>query len=100
MDRRRRKNSKYFLNLEKKNYTNKLITQWEVNGKIRKEQTNIANAQHTFYKELYSEQINDKSPEYDNSLKHFLENSNMKNTTPDEANFCEQPITEKEILSS
>ncbi len=24
----------------------------------------------------------------------------MKNLTPDEANFCEQPITEKDILSS
>ncbi len=24
----------------------------------------------------------------------------MKKLTPDEANFCEQPITEKEILSS
>ncbi len=44
------KNSKYFLNLEKKNYTNKLITQLEANSKIIKEQSTIANAQHTFYK--------------------------------------------------
>ncbi len=94
------KNSKYFLNLKKKNYTNRLITQLEVNGKILKEQTNIANAQHIFYKEQYSQQINDKNPEYDKSLKQFLENSNTKKLTPDEANFCEQPITEKEILSS
>ncbi len=56
-----KKNQTYFLNLEKKNYSNKLITQLEANGKIIKEQSTIANAQHTFYKELYSEKINVKT---------------------------------------
>ncbi len=33
-------------------------------------------------------------------MKYFLKNSNMKKLTQDEARFCEQPITENEILNS
>ncbi len=33
-------------------------------------------------------------------MKYFLKNSNMKKLTQDEARFCEQPITENEILHS
>ncbi len=41
----REKNTKYFLNLEKLNYCNKLITSLEVDGKVIKEQRNIAETQ-------------------------------------------------------
>ncbi len=34
-------NSKYFLNLEKRNYINKLITTLEIDGEIIKEPTNV-----------------------------------------------------------
>ncbi len=44
--------------------------------------------------------MNVKSPEYDNSMKYFLKNSNMKKVTHDEARLCEQPIAENEILNS
>ncbi len=49
------KNSKFFLSLEKKNYTNKLISQLNVDGKIIKDKINKANAQKHFYQNLYLE---------------------------------------------
>ncbi len=47
------KNSKLFLNLEKKNYCNKLITSLEVYGNLIKDHNNITKAQKHFYQNLY-----------------------------------------------
>ncbi len=85
------KKIKIFLKPRKMNYTYKLITQIEANGKIVKEQSTIANV---------LKKINVKNPEYDNSMNYFFKNSNMKIFTQDEARFCEQSITENEILNS
>ncbi len=46
------KNTMFFLNLEKQNYCNKLITSLEVDGKLIKEQQNIAETQKHFAKSL------------------------------------------------
>ncbi len=49
------KNSKFILNLEKINYCNKLITSLEVDGKIIKDQLNIAKAQKNFFIKTYAQ---------------------------------------------
>ncbi len=46
-------NTKCVLNLENLNYYNKLITSLEVDGKLIKEQQNIAEAQKHFFRNLY-----------------------------------------------
>ncbi len=50
MDRRRRKSTKYFLNLEEKNYLNKLISTLEVDGKQMTDPRIISQTQTSFYK--------------------------------------------------
>ena len=92
------KNSKFFLNLEKKNYCNKLITSLEVDGNIIKDQKNIAQAQKNFYQNLYSEKLNSSDASYNESLNNFLKNNKTRKLTNAEKDSCEQPITEKEIL--
>jgi hypothetical protein len=51
------KNKKFFMNLEKRNYINKRITQLNINGQIINDPLEIAAEQRTFYKNLYSEKI-------------------------------------------
>ena len=48
------KPSKYFLNLEKRNYINKCIPSLTVNGKTTTNSKEILIEQHNFYKDLYS----------------------------------------------
>ncbi len=60
MDGRRRKELKTFPFHEKKNYTNKLISQLNVDGKIIKDKINIANAPKNIYQNLYSDKLNTK----------------------------------------
>ncbi len=94
------KNSKFFLSLEKKNYTNKLISQLNVDGKIIKDKINIANAPKNFYQNLYSEKLNTKDKKYVESLNNFIQNNPMKSLSQEEKETCDQAITEKEILKS
>ena len=49
------KPSKYFLNLESRNYVNKTIPRLDVNGKIIDNQTEILKETQKFYADLYSE---------------------------------------------
>ncbi len=88
------KNTKFVVNLEKQNYCNKLITNLEVDGKLIKEQQNIAEAQKHFFQNLYSEKLNRSNENYKNSLKDFHKLSNS------EKELCDQPLAEKEILNS
>ena len=52
------KPSKYFLNLESRNYVNKTIPRLDVNGKIIDDQTEILRETQKFYADLYSERTN------------------------------------------
>ncbi len=71
-------NSKFFLSLEKTNYSNMLISQLNVNGKVIKDQKNIANAQKNFYQNLYSEKLNSNDISYKDSLDNFINTNPMK----------------------
>ncbi len=97
MDWRWRKNSKHFLNLEKTNYCNKLISSLEVDGKLIKDQNNIAKAEN--YSSKNSEKLNSNDDSYNESLNDFLINNNTKKLTNQEKDTCDQDIAENEILT-
>jgi exonuclease III len=63
------KNSKYFLNLEKYNYTNKTITKLEVNNKTIKDEKLILGEIKSYYEKLYGCNNTDKK-----KLHEVLEN--------------------------
>ncbi len=92
------KNSKFFLSLEKRNYTNQLISQLNVNGKVIKDQKNIYNAQKNIYQNLYSEILNSNDISYKDSLDNFINKNPMKRLSDEEHMLCDRPITENKIL--
>jgi hypothetical protein len=93
------KNSKTF-SLEKNNYINKLITTLNVDGKLIKNSSEISVAQSNFYRNLYSEKLDSIDQEYHNNIETFLTNNNMTKLNENETNYCDQPISESEILNS
>ncbi len=68
---------KKILNLEKQNHCNKIITSLEVDGKLIKEQQNIAEAQKHFFQNHYSEKLNPSNENYKNSPNDCLINNNI-----------------------
>ena len=52
---RRKKNSSYFLQLEKSNYCNKIISQLDIDGTVINNPEEILEAERIFYKKLYSQ---------------------------------------------
>jgi exonuclease III len=93
------KNSKFFLGLEKRNYLNKLITHLEIDGKNVTDINKISDETAKFYKQLYSEKLNNFDSSYQENLDLFLEN-NMPKLNEDQKHFCDKAISESEILKS
>ncbi len=94
------KNSKLFLNLEKRNYENRLISKIKVNNELITDHKEIIKEQRKFYKTLYSEKLDPENETYKNSITTFLDNNNIKTLSNEEKEFCEMPITKSEILKS
>ncbi len=86
--------------MEKINFLNKTITKLEVNGKLITSEKEILEAEANYYQELYSEKLNKYSEKYENSIKIFLENNSTKQISNCDKNFCDQIITENEIIKS
>ena len=93
------KNSKFFLNLEKRNYVNKLITQLQVNDTIITDQKDILTEERNFYKTLYSEKLDPNSESYTTSLQNF-DLQDIRKLDEETKAECEKPVTEKELLCS
>ena len=55
------KPSKYFCNLEKHNFSNKLVSRLNVNGNIIQNQGDIINEVRAYYKKLYSSKLSNVS---------------------------------------
>ena len=86
------KNTKYFLNLEKRNYNNKTISRLQKeNGTIIIEKDNILNYQHDYYKALYTCPTN--FMDVDDSTKP----TNYNNLNIDEKETCDKDITLLEL---
>ncbi len=92
--------SKYFLALEKRNYANKLISTLEIDGKITKNNNEISKAQSNFYKNLYSEKLNQFNESYQNSLDSFLESKNIPKLDEKQKEICHRKIDETKILKN
>ena len=94
------KNSKYFLNLEKRNNVKKHIRKLFVSGAISTDPFEILNAERRFYEKLYSKQNTNVNSEEANS---FLNNPNLLRLSEELSESCEGEITLKEcdtILNS
>jgi len=92
------KNSKFFLNLEKSNYQNKLISQLEINNNLTNDQKTISNELNTFYKNLYSETLNKDNSSYKESCNIFTNIKNSPKLSELQKSYCDNVINENEIL--
>jgi exonuclease III len=91
------KNTKFFLNLEKRNYKNKCITTLlNDNDELIEDSDEILTYEAKFYNKLYS-----LPPEIDETEKVEIKNKFLNANTPQineaEVELCEQDITLKEI---
>ena len=94
------KNSKYFLNLEKRNNIKKHIRKLFVSGAISTDPFEILNAERRFCEKLYSKQNTNVNSEEANS---FLNNPYLLRLSEELSESCEGEITLKEyetILNS
>jgi hypothetical protein len=94
------RNTKFFLSLEKRNYTNKCITQIQSNDKTFTKQKDILNEGKQYFNNLYKETLNENSFSYKNSVDSFLQDNNLKSLSEVDKKMCEQEITDEDILNS
>ncbi len=91
------KNTKYFLNLEKRNAVDKHICQLELDdGTLTSDPKHILEEEKAFYQNLYSEHVTETDSDFTPSSHHFFDN--MKTLTEEEKELCEGPISEKECV--
>ena len=94
------KNSKYFLNLEKRNYNNTCIK--SIINKNNKEINNmndILEEQKMFYKELYTTKINSKDINA-GIINNFILDDNIKTLSDSNKELCDHPITLEECAKA
>ena len=92
------RSSKYFLNLEKRNYENKCITSLiKENGRSIRDPKEILKEQKRFYQFLYSSQnpqVNDPKFEV------FFDNDKVEKLNDEQRNNCEGLLTENECFNA
>ncbi len=95
------RNTSYFLRLEKNNYCNKHITKLNVNDSIITNATDILNEEKQFYENLYSDVLNneDELNINENTLS-FTNNPHVPQLNDEQKQYCEENITESELLVS
>ena len=91
------KSTKYFLSLEKRNYTRKHIRKLCLSGVITKNYKKILDSASEYYKNLYSTKL---KVDQSDSLHHFLGNSNIPRLSQEERLSCEGQITIEECIKA
>jgi hypothetical protein len=94
------KNTKFFLNLEKKNYLNKLISTLDIEGTITSDSKKISEEQTNFYQNLYKEKLSSNTQSYIDSEDIFFNNIDHPVLNLIQHNYCENDLNETEILRS
>jgi exonuclease III len=94
------KNSKYFLNLEKRNSINKTITQLEVNEKMITNPEDILKAEKDFYENLYKEKLSEHSKTYQKASNTFLNQNYIPKISIEQKTLGDAEISEIEILKN
>ena len=85
------KPTNFFCNLEKYNYTSKIVSKLETNdGQIITDQFDILNETKRFYEDLY---VSKDSQIKDMDLFELLRNTDIKKLNKDESDSLEGPIT-------
>jgi len=92
------RSSKYFLNLEKRNYTKKTIKKLNVNGKMIENPTDILEAQKEFYSSLYKSSR--KSTEVPITVKNKFLQTKSPTLSKDERNECEGKLSISECYKA
>ena len=91
------KNTKYFLNLEKRHYKNDLISQLKINDdKFVTSDKDILNACESLYINIYS--FSFKSGGYNETQNIFFPKTNQNMLTPEDKEKCEGLLTKEECL--
>ena len=87
--------TKYFLQLEKRNYNNKYIKTLHTDAAVLTNPSDILEEQERFYKDLYTDKLKKPCKEACS-----LFNTNKPQLTPEEKNTCDDIITIEELGSS
>ena len=93
------KNSKYFLNLEKRNYNNKFIR--KLITADEKEITNpseILQEQFRFYADLYQTKLKNQSKAAGKNV--FLDNTSIPELTQTDKDICDSPLTLTDLTNA
>ena len=91
------KSTKYFLSLEKRNYTRKHIRKLCLSGVITKNYQKILDSSSEYYKKLYRSKL---SVSQSDVLDHFLGNANIPTLSEEERLSCEGQITTEECAKA
>lgn len=91
------KSTKYFLSLEKRNYTRKHIRKLCLSGVITKNYQKILDSSSEYYKKLYSSKLNVSQSDV---LDLFLGNPNIPALSEKERLSCESHITAEECVEA
>jgi hypothetical protein len=94
------KNSSYFLRLEKHNYSNKHITQLQIDEEVINSPKEILIQEKTFYEKLYSEIIDSNSNDVKEAANIFTNSTAIPKITEEQKRLCESDLTESEVLTS
>ena len=86
------KPTRYFCNLEKRNYINKTIKEIDVEGRRIRSQAEIIDEQKKFYEKMYANKNTDCL-----LADEVLKSLNIKKLTSEQAELLEGPITYKEL---
>jgi len=93
------RNSKYFYNLEKRNYSKKVVTKLKLNdGSFTTNQLDNLNQEKEFYQNLYQSLVPPAHNTHDNDT--FFNLDSVPTLNEDEQALCEGLITEKEALNA
>ena len=93
------RSNKYFLNLEKRNYSKKLVSKLKLqNGSVLTNQFDILEEQSKFYQSLYNSQRSDSADEPDDDV--FFNPRNISTLSDNDQALCEGLITENEAFKA
>ena len=90
------KNTKYFLNLEKRNYNQKYIKKLICNEETITDPFEILNEEKKFYENLYTSKVKTKGKNIDS----FLSKINVPQLSDTEKTVCDSPLCMAEIASA
>jgi exonuclease III len=95
------KNTKYFLNLEKRNSIEKHITQLELSdGTATRDPSVILSEQKTFYQRLYSDVVDVDSPVLSDIFNNKISDNKIVSMSDVEKSICEGLLTVEECTSA